>query len=235
MKICLYQSVLSVPPNGVLTWFDYPRIGSKGYKYVIFGVKTMPISIRTAFLLFCVLLIGACARTAEKPPQTEQEMPGAEYYTWSSFFSDGCGRSMIVVVRDDDSGTLIYNCPSGETKMQYLKRHPAQGAVQVWVAERLAGEEQYRLSKSKCRATIVMLGSENVTIQYPCALVHLTIGYAIAGKQKDSGNMRIRLKPERVLVVYREGTQEFVIREDNLVPKGPFKPFQSFPSPHLSL
>ena len=195
----------------------------------------MAFNRRTVLLLFCVLLIGACARTSKKPPQVEQEKPGAEHYTWSSFFSDGCGQSMMVVVQDDDSGTLIYNCPSGETKMQDLKRHPDQGAVQVWVADRLDGEEQYRLSKSKCQATIVMLGSENVTIQYHCALVHLTIGYAIAGKQNDSGNVQIRLQPEKVLVVYREGTQEFIIREDNLVPKGPFEPFKSKSPPQLSL
>ena len=35
----------------------------------------MAINHRTAFLLYCVLLIGACARTAEKPPQAEQEKP----------------------------------------------------------------------------------------------------------------------------------------------------------------
>lgn len=86
----------------------------------------MATIIRTAIVLFSLVLIGACARISGVSPGEESESPEAVVYTWSSFFNDGCGRAMDICLRDDDSGRLYYDCPSGEPRTQALQRHPDQ-------------------------------------------------------------------------------------------------------------
>lgn len=195
----------------------------------------MGFKIRTGVILISLFLGGACAQFGGFGPREVPESPEAGAYSWSSFFNGGCGRTMDILVRDDDSGSLYYGCPAGEIKTQLLQRHPDQGGVQIWIADRLTQAALYRLSNSKCQASIVMLGSENATIQYPCALVHITVGYAVEDHRRAAGKVRIRLKPERVLVVYGDGTQEFGIQDEKLVPRGPFEPFKSKPPPRLTL
>ena len=193
------------------------------------------IKLRMVIILLAMAMTGACARSGAMQPREKPASVGTGVYTWSSFFNQGCGYTMELLMQDDNSGTLLYRCPDGEPKSQVLQHQPGQGPVHIWVADRLAPEGLYRLSGSKCQASIVMLGAENATIQYPCALVHMTVGYRIEDRMPIEGQVRIRLKPERVLVVYSDGTQEFSVSEQKLVPKGPFEPFKTKPLPHMSL
>ena len=186
-------------------------------------------------IVWCFLLAGACTQLDASRPGATPEPAQAAHYTWSSFFNDGCGATMAVHLVDETAGTLEYECPGGEIKSQHLKGRPGKGDTRMLAAEPLADAELYGLSNSKCQATVVVLGSAHASIQYRCALVVLTVGYRVAERRPSEEQIHCRLKPERALLAYSDGTQAFEVDRDTFIPTGPFKPFQAAPAPEHSL
>jgi hypothetical protein len=70
-------------------------------------------------------------------------------------------------------------------------------------------------------------------MKYPCALVHLTVGYDIIGMNTIGGLTEIYLQPNKVLITYGNGLQEFKVEGDDLIPLTPFHPFKA-PTPFLA-
>ena len=158
-----------------------------------------------------------------KPPEAEKRAP---FYTWSSFFNDGCGSSIEFEYNSEDEATLVYPCSSGRPISQYARRHPRLNKVQLWAASELPEEKLYQLSNSKCRASIIYLGEQKATIKFPCALIHMTVTYDIASREKNNDVSRIHLNPVKALITYGDGIQEFDVKDERLTPLGPFKPFK---------
>ena len=163
----------------------------------------------------------------QKFPQTPRRDPS---YTWSSFFNNGCGPQMEFKVNGEDVATLVYPCSNGKKIRQYARRHQRLNNIELWAASDLPLEQLYELSNSKCRASLIYLGSAHATIEFPCALIHMTVTADIIIREKRTDSIPIQLKPRKALIIYSDGTQEFRVEEERLTPVGPFKPFKT-PSP----
>jgi hypothetical protein len=112
--------------------------------------------------------------------------------------------------------------------------HQQQGKVKLWVTSDLPREQLYQLSRSKCRASLIYLGSVRATVKFPCALVHLTATCDIVNKETMDVMTAIQLQPTKVLITFSDGIQEFRLEEDLLIPLGPLKPFKG-PRPSLPM
>ena len=182
--------------------------------------------------IFIGLIILGCAALQE----TEKQEPS---YRWSSFFNHDCGPLMQFKMTSENDAVLNYRCSGDLIISQNARKHQQQGEVGLWAASDLTPEQLYRLSNSKCRAALIYLGSAHATVNFPCALIHLTVSCDITGREKINSETVIELKPTKVLIAYGDGTQEFRVEEDRLVPLGPFKPFNaprpSFPVTQKSL
>ena len=186
---------------------------------------------KTICLLQILVVISAvfwgCASFREterpKPPEAEKRAP---FYTWSNFFNNGCGSSIEIELNSEDEATLAYPCSSGKLITQHARRHKRLNEVELWAASELPEEKLYQLSNSKCRASIIYLGVQRVTIKFPCALIHMTVTYDIASREKNNNAIRIHLNPVKALITYGDGVQEFDVKDERLTPLGPFKPFK---------
>ena len=186
-------------------------------------------------ILVITLLVGACGHLGNTLSIQPQEADQGAPYSWSSFFNDECGKRMQVRLKNRNKGVLAYGCAGGD-RQQELRRHQDKGKIQFWVADRLADDELYQLSNAKCQAAIVVLGSDYATIHFRCAVVQLTVAYAVMkGRAMEDPAADLWLEPRQALVTYGDGTQQFDVREDMLVPAEPFKPFQTGSEPALSL
>ena len=161
--------------------------------------------------------------------ETEKKEPS---YHWSSFFNNDCGPMMQFKIYSEDEALLDYPCSNGTVVSQMARKHQQQSEVQLWTTSDLPVDELNNLSRSKCRASLIYLGSTHATIKFPCALVHLTVTCDIVSKKTMDAATVIQLKPAKALITYGDGTQEFRIEEDRLMPMGPFKPFK-IPRPSL--
>jgi hypothetical protein len=176
------------------------------------------------FVLVGLVILG-CAFT----PETDTTEP---LYNWSSFFNNDCGPMMQFKLTSEDEAILNYPCSNGIVVSQMAKRHKRQSDVELWTASDLPLEQLYKLSNSKCRASLIYLGPAYATVKFPCALVHLTVTCVIVRKETMDATTVIQLKPTKVLITYGDGIQEFGVEEDRLIPLGPFKPFKT-PQPSL--
>ena len=165
------------------------------------------------------LVVLGCAVT----PVTDSKDPP---YHWSSFFNNDCGPLMKFKLNSESEAILNYPCSNGIVISQTIRRHQQQNDVELWMASDLPFEQLYKLSRSKCRASLLYLGPAYATIKFPCAVVHLTVTCDIVSKETVDTMTVIQLKPAKVLITYGDGIQEFRIEEDRLMPAGPFKPFK---------
>ena len=129
-------------------------------------------------------------------------------------------------LNSEDKAILNYQCSAGKTVSQVARKHKRLRGVDLWAASDLPLERLYQLSNSKCRASLIYLGSEHATIEFPCALIHMTVTYDIVSREKSDNVTLIQLKPNKALIIYADGTQEFDVEEERLTPLGPFKPFK---------
>jgi hypothetical protein len=164
-------------------------------------------------------------------PQIEREDPR---YRWSSFFNNDCGPALQFRLNSEDEAILNYPCSSGKALSQDARRHKRLEDVELWVASDLPLEQLYQLSNSKCRAALIYLGPAHATIEFPCALIRMTVSYDIVSREKMEDATLVQLEPRRALIIYSDGTQEFNVEEKDLTPRGPFRPFKA-PIPSLVL
>lgn len=187
------------------------------------------------FLVVISLVVSGCASFIESerpaPPKTEREDP---LYRWSSFFNNGCGPLLQFKLNSEDEAILDYQCSTGKTLSQDARRHKRLRDVDLWAASDLPLEQLYQLSNSKCRAALIYLGPAHATIEFPCALIRMTISFDIVSKEKSDDVTRVQLEPSKALIIYSDGTQEFSVEEEHLTPLGPFKPFKT-PRPFFTL
>ena len=173
---------------------------------------------RICFLLLVLFVtIAACAFF--KPKET------LVTYTWASFFNRGCGPITDFIENENQKATLVYHCSNGEEITQSAEFDKIEGGVRVWECQRLPDDQLYNLSNSKCQASLVFLGSDHATINFTCAILNLTVGYDIANRVIHDDSIRTYLTPNKVLITYGDGTQEFSVDGEQLIPLGPFKPF----------
>ena len=154
----------------------------------------------------------------------DREDPG---YRWSSFFNNDCGPALQFRLNSEDEATLNYQCSSGKMLSQDARRHKRLKDVDLWAASDLPLEQLYQLSNSKCRASLIYLGPAHATIEFPCALIHLTVSYDIVAREKREDVTLVWLEPGKALIIYSDGTQEFRVEGERLTPLGPFKPFKT--------
>ena len=186
------------------------------------------IKIKLHILVVISLVIWGCASFREPerptPPQTERE---DQRYSWSSFFNNGCGPTLQFKLNSEDEAILNYQCSTGKALSQFTRKHKRLRDVDLWAASDLSLDERYQLSNSKCRASLIYLGPEYATIEFPCALIHMTVSYNIVSREKSDDVTIVQLEPGRALIIYSDGTQEFRVEEERLTPLGPFKPFKT--------
>ena len=173
------------------------------------------------------LVVWGCATGS----QMDREDPS---YRWSSFFNNDCGPALQFRLNSEDEATLNYPCSSGKALSQDVRRHKRLGDVDLWAASDLPPEQLYQLSSSKCRASLIYLGPAHATIEFPCALIRMTVSYDIVSREKMEDATLVQLEPTRALIIYSDGTQEFNVEEKHLTPRGPFRPFKA-PIPSLVL
>lgn len=178
------------------------------------------MKIKLHILIVISLVVCGCAAS----PKIEREDPR---YSWSSFFNNDCGRTLQFKFTSDDEATLNYQCSTGKPLIQDARWHKRIRDVNLWAATDLPLEQLYQLSNSKCRASLIYLGPAHATIEFPCALVRLTVSYDIVSRQKSDDMTLVQLEPGKVLIIYSDGTQEFRVEEERLTPLGPFKPFKT--------
>jgi hypothetical protein len=171
------------------------------------------------WFLLLVLFVTVTACAALKPKETSST------YTWASFFNKGCGPVTEIIDNGNQKATLVYHCLYGEEITQSARFYRIEGGVGVWAGQRLPNDQLYNLSNGKCQASLVFLGSDHATINFICALLHLTVGYDISSRVVYGDSIRIHLIPTKVLITYGDGNQEFSVDGDELIPLGPFKPF----------
>jgi hypothetical protein len=169
------------------------------------------------WLLVFLVAVTACA--VFKPKETSST------YTWASFFNKGCGPVTEKIDNGNQKATLVYHCLYGEEITQSARLHKIEGGVGVWASQRLPNDQLYNLSNGKCQASLAFLGSDYATINFICTLLNLTVGYDISSRLVSGDSIRILLKPIKVLITYGDGTQEFSVDGEELIPLGPFKPF----------
>ena len=147
-------------------------------------------------------------------------------YRWSSFFNNDCGQTLQLKLNSEHEAILNYQCSAGKGVSQVARRHKRVREVDLWAASDLPLERLYELSNSKCRASLIYLGPVHATIEFPCALIHMTVTYDIVSREKKDDVTLVQLEPRRALIVFSDGTQEFSLEEERLMPLGPFKPFK---------
>jgi hypothetical protein len=186
------------------------------------------IKIKLHILVVISLVIWGCASFREPErstrPQTERKDPP---YRWSSFFNNDCGPTLQFKLNSEDEAILNYPCSIGKALSQVARRHKRLRDVDLWAASDLPLEQLYQLSNSKCRASLIYLGPAHATIEFPCALIHLTVSYDIVSREKSDDVTLVQLEPSKALIIYSDGTQEFSVEEERLTPLGPFKPFKT--------
>jgi len=124
--------------------------------------------------------------------------------------------------------------PSRAVKIpQQAKLHAIKNNVELWAAYQMSSEHLYQISSSKCQVSLIYLGPDHATINYPCALVHLTVGYVINSINTIDGRIDINLLPNKLLITYSDGIQEFKVEGEDLIPSTPFRPFKK-PAPYLT-
>ena len=158
--------------------------------------------------------------------ETERKDPS---YTWSSFFNYDCGPIMTFTITAEDQAVLNYQCSDGKEISQGATRHKRLNEVELWAVSDLPIEQLYQLSNSKCRASLIYIGSTHATIEFPCALIRLTVTCDIINRELVATAMVIQLQPSKALITYSDGLQEFTIHEERLTPRGPFRPFKTPP------
>ena len=171
-------------------------------------------------LVFISLVVWGCA----SHPRTEREDPG---YSWSSFFNNDCGLMPQFKLNSEDDAILNYRCSTGKELSQIARRHKRLRDVDLWAAADLPLEQLYQLSNSKCRASLIYLGPAHATIEFPCALIRMTVSYDIVRREKRGDVILVQLEPNKALIIYADGTQEFSVEDKRLTPLGPFKPFKT--------
>ena len=185
------------------------------------------IKINLQIFVVISLVVWGCAslREPEIPahPQTERKDP---IYRWSSFFNNDCGPVLQFKLNSEDEAVLNYQCSAGKAVSQVARRHKRLREVDLWAASDLPLEQLYQLSNSKCRASLIYLGPVHATIEFPCALIHMTVTYDIVRREKSDDVILVQLEPSRALIIFGDGTQEFRVEEERLTPLGPFKPFK---------
>jgi hypothetical protein len=140
---------------------------------------------------------------------------------------------MKFTLHSEDEAILNYQCSSEKEISQDARRHKRLSEVELWVASDLPIEQLYNLSNSKCRASLIYLGSTHATIEFPCALIHMTVTCIILSREMMGDTTLIQLKPTKALITYSDGFQEFRVNEKRLTPRGPFKPFKP-PAPSFT-
>jgi hypothetical protein len=178
------------------------------------------MKIKLHSLVVICLVVWGCATS----PQTEREDPR---YRWSSFFNNDCGPTLQFKMNSKDEAILDYQCSTGKALSQDARRHKRLRDVDLWAASDLPREQLYQLSNSKCRASLIYLGPAHATIEFPCALIRMTVSYDIVRTEKSDVVTRVQLEPRKAFIIYSDGTQEFSIEEEHLTPLGPFKPFKT--------
>jgi hypothetical protein len=185
------------------------------------------IKITLHIFVVISLVVWGCAslREPERPahPQTERKDP---LYRWSSFFNNDCGPMLQFKLNSEDEATLNYQCSAGKAVNQVARRLKRLREVDLWAASDLPLEQLYQLSNSKCRASLIYIGLVHATIEFPCALIHMTVTYDIVSREKIDDVTLVQLEPRKALITYGDGTQEFSVEEERLTPLGPFKPFR---------
>lgn len=140
---------------------------------------------------------------------------------------------MKFTLNSEDEAILNYQCSNGKEIGQDARRHKRLGEVELWVASDLPVKQLYQLSNGKCRASLIYLGPTHATIEFPCALIRMTVTCMIVSRETMGAATLIQLKPTKALITYSDGFQEFNINEKRLTPRGPFKPFKT-PSPSFT-
>jgi hypothetical protein len=133
----------------------------------------------------------------------------------------------------EDEAILNYQCSNEKKISQDARRHKRLGEVELWATSDLPVEQLYQLSNGKCRASLIYLGPTHATIEFPCALIRMTVTCIIVSRETMGAAILIQLKPTKAVITYSDGFQEFNIDEMRLTPRGPFKPFKT-PSPSFS-
>jgi hypothetical protein len=184
--------------------------------------------------VFLTVWITGCASFSEtdgrKTPQIDRRDPS---YTWSSFFNNDCGPTMKFTLTAEDEAILNYQCSNGKEITQDARKHKRLSEVELWAASDLPVEQLYQLSNGKCRASLIYLGPTHATIEFPCALIRMTVTCIIVSRETMGAATLIQLQPTKALITYSDGFQEFRIDEKRLIPRGPFKPFKA-PSPSFT-
>lgn len=174
------------------------------------------LRIFVSIVIITLHLVG-CARLQLK--KTEH------LYTWSSFFNKNCGPVIEIIDNGKGEATLVFDCSSGKKITQHAILQGIEGTVELWVSHRLSAEKLYELSNAKCQASLLHIGPNKATINFPCALVHMTVGYDITNRVAQGSFTRIRLKPTKTMITYGDGVQEFSVEKGHLIPSAPFEPF----------
>ena len=146
-------------------------------------------------------------------------------YTWVNFFNNGCRPVTEIIDNGNQKATLVYHCWNNEKIKQSARLYRIKGGVFVWVSQLLPKDQLRTLSNSKCQASRVFQGSDHVTINFTCALLNLIVGYDISSCLFSDDFIRIGLIPVKVLIIYGNGTQEFSVNGEELIPLGTFQPF----------
>lgn len=146
-------------------------------------------------------------------------------YTWASFFKKGYGPVTEIIEYRNQKAKLVYHCLYGEEVTQSATLYKIRKSFGIWVSQRLTNDKLNNLSNGKCQASLVFLGSDHATINFTCSLLNLTVGYDISSCEVVRDSKRIYLIPIRVLVTYGDGTQEFSVDGEQLIPLGSFKSF----------
>ena len=149
--------------------------------------------------IFLAMCVSGCASFFKiDEPKTPRTDGDDTTYTWSNFFNNGCGPVMKFKVNAEDEAILIYPCSNGKDISQRARKHQRLKAVELWAASDLPVEQLYKLSNSKCRASLIHLGPTHATIKFPCALIHLTVTCEIATREASANSTLIHLNPKRV-------------------------------------
>ena len=197
-------------------WFRARLIGPNLIKNLL-GCRMMKISLQ--IIVVISVAVWGCASL----PEPEGKDP---LYRWSSFFNNDCGPMLKFKLNSEDEAILNYQCSAGKEVSQVARRHKRLKDIDLWAAADLPLEQLYQLSNSKCRASLIYLGPAHATIEFPCALIHMTVTYDIVSREKSAAESLVQLKPSKALIIFGDGTQEFSIEEERLTPLGPFKPFK---------
>lgn len=146
-------------------------------------------------------------------------------YTWMNFFNNGCSPVTEIIDNGNQKATLVYHCWNDEKVKQSAKLYMIKGGVFVWESELLPKDQLRSLSNGKCQASLVFLGSDHATINFTCAVLNLIVGYDISSRVFCDDSIRIGIIPVKVLIIYGDGTQEFSLNGEELIPLGKFHPF----------